>query len=88
MAVVYAAQAAAFIQYDGTNSEEVIAALTTVPWRAVVLAEQDGELTIRLRYPDTDSDQIIQTAHAGDWVALATGGPVPNDAFTAKWIVK
>lgn len=99
MTVEYGVQAIPMIQYDGTNSEDVVAAIGDYcnrgndqdpPYIVVTdSSEADGVLTVDYdenAFPTMPRSINIQS---GEWVTMGVGPFVLTDADrTEKWIIR
>lgn len=81
MAVEWAAQAEPFIEYDGTNSADICAAIEEfrVDSTATVASEGSGHVTIDVAFPDSPTDEY--TLAEGDHFGVTSG----RQAGSAEW---
>ena len=83
MAIVKAVRATDFVQYDGTNSSEVLD-LVHAGWPfAVIDSEDDGVLT--MSDSGTNNTWIVNET---EWFNGNPGAATPDADFQANYIVK
>lgn len=89
MAIVYAAKGLPVIQYDGTNSADVVTAFETVnaalEMEASIVSEIAGVLVIEGTY-STSGPAGPFTLNTDDWLNMREGDVIPDAVFQSQWI--
>lgn len=98
MPIQYATPASPVIQYDGTNSAELVAAFGTLASSsAEIQSEADGILTLNVTYWEGGGNEVgvgtpypaLLTIPTGGWVMVYEWPSViPAAEFAERWILK
>lgn len=86
MAIQFATQAQALIQYDGSNAQELVDFYSRLSGtEAAIDFENDGAAHVTVVYWEGAYSLELNT---GDWVLLGSYSVIPGSEFALKWIVK
>lgn len=97
MAIQFATQAQALIQYDGSNAQELVDFYSRLSGtEAEIDFENDGAAHVTVVYWEGGGGQIgigfaapySLELNTGDWVLLGSYSVIPGSEFALKWIVK
>lgn len=95
MTIHHALRAVAVVQYDGTNSAEITAAIDATEGMdfARVVSETGGTLVLEWSFAGGAANtggEGVETAHTGDWVQFQVGWVtvIPAAQFAEQWIIK